>query len=255
MNLPKHIKAFSLLEIGLCLFIIGIVGTFILPLLTTTSKTINRADILEKQKKITQSLASYTMRNHRLPSASLPSQRGKEISSQFIGIVPYQTLGLDENLVKDKQGHWFTYAVTSSLTQTKNTNESDSLLGDSNFCTSKPAENDLKIQNNPMPKDDFVAFVIVAHNCGNGSYLNDGTTHFNLKDTSQKSVCEQQNASKSGVFCIDSSDDIVFWASRNNFTAHYMENVCLKQQNNKPESFITPLNTENTDYNPFLEQE
>ncbi|CAO5682910.1 MAG: hypothetical protein HEEMFOPI_00808 [Holosporales bacterium] len=229
LKIPKHLNAFSFLEIGFCLLIIGIIGSIAFPLMTKVSASAFKVDVLEKHKKIEQSLASYVLRHQRLPFASKPQLKGKEQRYQSIGIVPYKTLGLDEKLVKDKSGNWFTYAVTPSLAEVQGASSS-SLFGESDFCTVTPSENDIGIQNYSLPVDDMVAFVVVAHNLGNGSFSNNFESTFKLKDSSLKSICEQKNAQMDGSFCIEPCGDTIFWISRNNFTAHHLENLCFKKK-------------------------
>jgi hypothetical protein len=231
MKLRKNdLDAFSFIEIGLCLLIVGVVTLSLMPLLNHASSVFLKKDVEFKQQKIVESLSAYTARHSRLPGASTPSDKGLSVYQKYIGIVPYQTLGLDEKMVKDKKGNWFTYAVMPALTDTQDPNESDELLGESNFCTIEKAPTTLSISNYTIPKGDLVAFVIIHHNNGNGAFDDNLHRNFRLKDQSKKSICEQQNVSDMNIFCTEPSGDTLFWITRNNFSAQYLKTLCKKEK-------------------------
>jgi hypothetical protein len=228
--MKNKINAFGFIEIGFFLLIIGIIFSSILPLMKWTNTLGQQKEIIEKHKLITQSIAAYCIRYGQLPKASLPPFHGFSKDECYNGIVPYQTLGMSEKDVKDSKGNWFTYAVSEKLTQTLHLKNTKQLVNDNCFCTVLKSETDINILNYEIPNDDVAAFVLIAHNKGNGAIKNNGERSFKLKDSSKASRCEEINALNSLSFCIDSSNDTIFWITRNNFSAQHLQTLCEKTE-------------------------
>jgi type II secretory pathway pseudopilin PulG len=101
----KQIKAFSLLEIGLVLLIMGALGLSIGPILNKQLQHQHNKVTRNKHQCIAESLAAYVLQNHCLPTASVPSQDGESVPKKYVGIVPYKTLNLDQK--NGKGSKWF----------------------------------------------------------------------------------------------------------------------------------------------------
>lgn len=225
----KQIKAFSLLEIGLVLLIMGALGLSVGPILNKQLQQQHNKITRNKHQCIAESLAAYVLQNRCLPPASLPSQGGESVPKKYVGIVPYKTLNLDQKMVKDQNGFWFTYAVNESLTDTyaQHDNETDELR-QAFFCTVKP-ENDIPKIKDCVLNKDCIAFVLVAHHKGNGAIKSDDSREFHAEKNTTQSNLEALNASGGGTFSSEHVRDIVFWTSRYNFMAQIAKKPCINE--------------------------
>ena len=75
----------------------------------------------KRQEQLLYAFASFVMRNGRLPrpSVMVDGIESADSSTIQVGIVPYKTLGLNVQAVKDGHNHWFTYIVDGRLTVTQ----------------------------------------------------------------------------------------------------------------------------------------
>lgn len=146
-RLKRHVRdsseGFSLIEIAITLTILGIVGGLGVSYLTNTLRqrqTQIRALTKARQERILTALASYVSNGNwdtqigadfRLPYAAAPDATGDQFGREqgqegpiigvrkhlVVGIVPFKTLGLREEDVKDGHGNYFTYVVDEYLAQ------------------------------------------------------------------------------------------------------------------------------------------
>jgi type II secretory pathway pseudopilin PulG len=247
----KQIKAFSLLEIGLVLLIIGVLGVSLRPVLTKQLQQHNDKLTQNKQQCIAESLAAFVLQNNCLPEASIPSQAGEPVSGKYIGIVPYKALNLDPRTVKDKNGFWFTYAVNEALTETKlkNAQALDMNLdinSDAIFCTAQSNTHLPKIKDHPAI-GDCIAFVLVSHYNGNGAFKSDDSRDFREENSTPQTMLEALNASDTGTFSSEHVRDIVFWVSRYNLMAQIAKKPCIPKsltQHNIPQTYALPSDFE-----------
>lgn len=224
--IKKKLNAFSLLEVGLVLLIVGVISSALLPFLTQYHASFIKKDIEYKQQYIAKSLAAYVLQNRCLPTASLPSHNGHSIPQQHVGIVPYQELNIDSKMAKDKKGFWFTYAVNQPLTETciKHKNEED-LLKNTDFCTVSLAQQHIQIHQHPC-HNDGIGFILIAHHEGNGAFNKDDQRFFIQKKQTPQTSFEQQNALSTRTFFADNVRDVVFWISRYNFMIQIAQKPC-----------------------------
>lgn len=113
-----QISGFSLVEMAVVIFIVGILLSAGLKLL---SAKVNSAQIevtRTHQESIKQALISYLGRNKRLPcptnvaNGTLPAPLPP---CNITGIIPYAELGLDLSTALDGWENYFTYAISPSL--------------------------------------------------------------------------------------------------------------------------------------------
>lgn len=220
------VKAFSLLEIGLGLLIIGIIGSQVVPMIKKTI-LLKKYEITKRnQECILQSLAAYTTRQNRLPFASTPIMQGTEQRGLAIGITPYQTLGLSERIAKDGFGNYMTYAMNTSLGSTTSINNQSDY--DNSFCaTNSHAIRTITLTNQAIPASDYIAVLLVAHHKGEGAYMTNGNRGALTVLPTAHSRCRAQNITDSGLFCAQASDDTINWVTRNNFLSNYMQTHCF----------------------------
>jgi type II secretory pathway pseudopilin PulG len=224
--MPRKVKAFSLLELGLVLLIMGVIGSQLVPMIKKTLILKKHEITKRNQEIIFQSVADYAKRQSRLPFASRPTLKGAEQANLTIGIVPYQTLGLEERSAKDGFGHYMTYAMNSTLGKTNSiSNQSDT---DNSLCYSenRTISTLLTLTNQTIPTSDFIAIILVAHHNGEGAYMiNNNRSTFKQLSTNT-SHCRAQNITDSGLFCAEYSEDTISWQTRNNFLSSYVHANC-----------------------------
>ncbi|CAO4834753.1 MAG: hypothetical protein CNLJKLNK_00797 [Holosporales bacterium] len=192
----RKIEAFSLLELSIVLLCVGIVGVYALPALQNLKRFYHVAAIRKNQELIVKSLAYYADMHHCIPYASLPQAKGWKILNQTYGIVPYKTLGLEENQVKDSKGNWMIYALNAPLAQVcKNEQVEGKTIRDVSLAGSSLTIDDVK-----NDAADGVAFVLYAK-------VDDKIIPF---DATEKTH-------------FDSKEPVLFWISRHNFIAQYMK--------------------------------
>ncbi|MDP2192920.1 MAG: hypothetical protein Q8K36_00110, partial [Alphaproteobacteria bacterium] len=143
----------------------------------------------------------------------------------YVGIVPYQTLGLDARYSRDGYGHYITYAMNTAMGNTTSLMNDD---GKSLCFINGAAGKVLSIKGYDLPPGDFVALVLVAHAQGKGAISAMGTrTPMNLSPSEQNN-CRMLNASDTGQFCITPCGDESLWISRNNLLSAHAGVQCKK---------------------------
>lgn len=175
-TLGRREQGFSLLEVAIVLAIMAVALSVSFPVMNRYMDSKRRDLTLSHIKNVEDALASYVLMFHRLPCPAAGD--GHEIQSlEKPGIVPYATLGLRPDSVKDGHGFFLTYAVNPPLTRVGVS------LSDG-FCREVHCE--LNVQNadghSMAPGDqgggqNVVAFVLVSHGAaGVGSFNADGIT-------------------------------------------------------------------------------
>ena len=227
--IKKRVKAFSLIEVGIVLLILGALGSFFTSFLDSTKSFYEKKTNQKKQSFIAKSLAGYVLQNRCLPGASLPTNQGSSVPDTYIGIVPYKELNLDPKSVKDGNGFWYTYAVHPTLTKTciKHQREKDMFVN-ADFCNTKLDHSSLKIKDQYL-QEDGIAFVLVTHHKGNGSISDNDQRNLSCFSGSIEGSLEKLNASDTGEFSSTNVKDIVSWFSRFNFMAQITKTPCQKE--------------------------
>src|SRR5688500_14370425 len=119
-------RGFSLVELSVVVLIIGIIIT--MGIGTWTANLENQAHAATAQRKlaIKDALTGYLRRNNRLPcpdadftafdgleNRATPGNPATACSAAF-GILPYVTLGLSRDAVRDGWGNFFSYHVSNN---------------------------------------------------------------------------------------------------------------------------------------------
>lgn len=139
----KTLSGFTLLEMSVVLIIARLVLGMTAPLLTAFLERQKQGQTQKHQEQIFLTLASYVLRNGRLPEPADAASSGESTTRTCgggvcQGYVPYHTLGLPETLAKDGYHRWMLYAVPQSLTETNVLESSIVPFGEeSRFCRVK----------------------------------------------------------------------------------------------------------------------
>lgn len=220
-----NIPAFSLLEISLVLLIMGILGAQIVPILKNTLHATRIERTKSHQQVVLKSISNFIYRNHRMPFAATPASNGQEVAQNSMGIVPYQTLGLDARYSRDGYGHYMTYAMNTAMGNTTSLTSND----ENSLCFTPSAQDKaLSITGYELPFGDFVALVLVAHAQGKGAITAMGRRTPMALPPSTQNNCRLLNVSDTGQFCLTPCGDECLWLSRHNLLSTYAGIQCKK---------------------------
>jgi prepilin-type N-terminal cleavage/methylation domain-containing protein len=128
-------RGFSLVELSIVVLVIGIVLTMGIGAWTANLENQAHAATAQRQAAIKETLTGYLRRNNRLPcpDTNFTAPDGVEnrttagdpttACSAAFGIVPYTTLGLARDAVRDGWGNFFSYHVSNTnISATSNGN-------------------------------------------------------------------------------------------------------------------------------------
>ena len=140
-KINQALRGFSLLEAALLLAIVGVLSGGILHFLRYIERSFQHKKAHEHEERILFALGQYLRREGCMPCPADPSDIGRfgyarsrcQGAKQAYGIVPFETLGLSENVARNGHGAFFTYVVHPSVTL-KNTL---SPQGQHPFCVKK----------------------------------------------------------------------------------------------------------------------
>ena len=135
---------FSLLEMTIALAILGILGTFTLPMINEYRHHRAIRMTRDHQERVVKSLECYLVQHGRLPRpGNFPNERAGDVENNLenvIGIVPYYALGLPEAMSKDGYGHLMTYVAANDACEFPT---QESYYG---FCKAYQAQNNNLIE-------------------------------------------------------------------------------------------------------------
>jgi prepilin-type N-terminal cleavage/methylation domain-containing protein len=128
----KHQSGFTLVELAVVLFIVGILASVGLSTLNAQMASASISATKKKQETIKNALISYLGKYNRLPCPAIDNS-GLESrvltnapaycidttgKSAYLGILPYATLGLPKSAALDGWENFFSYAVSTQWTLT-----------------------------------------------------------------------------------------------------------------------------------------
>lgn len=215
----RRLRAFSLLEIAIVLIIVGLISSLTFPILTASLEAGRRQKTENHKERLFYCLAGYVLQNGHLPCpgqlSDLPLGSAREkCLENHVGIIPFKTLGINQETAKDGFGNWFTYAVNPALTSPHLRPIHDP-LAEATFCTVKTTS--LSLLDSPESGQevlaptatDHLALVLISHKRQDPSFFEKITMDpiFMLN--------EEQGSSQQ-----------LYWVSRNNLLAMYAHVPC-----------------------------
>lgn len=219
----KRQQGFSLLEVALALAIVGIMAGFALPPLMQMIERGRFQKTQEHQEQAVTSLAVYALTHKKLPCPAASSDGIAQSSGSGVmqGYLPYRTLGLPEVTAKDGQGHWMTYGVEGTLTQT------DVCAKILQGIQVMDAAGAAVVQKDGGP----VAMILVSHGpLGEGAYTGEALNRHPAPDASP---LEAENNNNDSRF-VDGRQGLshqafhhmVAWKTQGQLMAHYAKQPC-----------------------------
>lgn len=160
-KIRHYSKGLTLIEIAIGLIIFSICLGGVFSLLKHTQSAQQNTTTNNNRNIIVKTLNRFHQQNGRIPCPSPPgSNEGFELPRcqgplQQIGIIPYKTLGIPENLAKDGYGNYFTYAVSE---------QSTFILSKLDITTTLNSLKILDISNRAYAEGELgIAYVLISH--------------------------------------------------------------------------------------------
>lgn len=247
MNPPKssQIKAFALLEIAIALCVLGIINYTGFAAFNKIKAWQQTKTTKSHQEQVMQAIASYVLANKKLPCPAITNNGQAQAvcttAESAIGYIPYQTLSMPEELAKDGNYHWMSYAINTALTSAwilaLDTSTNDpSISPNRTFCSINSTDS-LTIKNsannNCITAPDFAAIAIISHGKSGGYYNDNGT----IQPCDSNDLEKNSNAHRKGTYFTkplqlkDNAkfDDQLLFVSRNNLMAIWAQTPCKRQ--------------------------
>lgn len=196
-------RGFTLLEMTIVILIIGLLIGMAAPVLNDMANrsrneaTVGHLDLIEA------AMAVFAQRNGRLPCPGAPdaSTVGNEratcaTAATAVGIVPFRTLGLSEDLARDGYRNMITYVVAPQYAATSDA---------ASFCGVLNASLTVNDADGVPVTDEMVAFALVSHGeNGAGAYVLSGMTQIDLTSGSgvSPSAFENENADLDAILVL-----------------------------------------------------
>ncbi|MDR2598245.1 MAG: type II secretion system GspH family protein [Holosporales bacterium] len=115
MGRKVFLPGFSLLEVSISLFIVGIISSIFITQFSATKKIHAAHKTMSNIEVILKSIGSYYAAKEGL--IPFPSAQDRNIGTQSgamqnsFGLVPFKTLGIMERFAKDGNGRWLQYRM------------------------------------------------------------------------------------------------------------------------------------------------
>lgn len=180
---------FTLIEMAVVVFLIGILATMGLSAANSILANSSISNTKKKQEVIKDVLITYMATNKRLPcpaidengieakSATVPS-----ICTGYFGVLPYQTLGLSKSAALDGWENLFSYAVSSQWTlayantNTATTSNNSNIAFNTGDAGALPISNRTPATNATNTSLGSDAVIVISHGMnGLGAFTSKGT--------------------------------------------------------------------------------
>ena len=135
-NTQKKQSGFTLVEITVVMIISGLVFVILLTSFFSWQEILRKAETEEKMAYVSDALSAYVARNFRIPCPASPAGAGPEPfgieigaganaailgscdgAGEAAGIIPFASLGISADFIRDGWGNYITYQVTPGFTE------------------------------------------------------------------------------------------------------------------------------------------
>ena len=134
LKCPKRQSGFSLVETAIVVVVFGLLITAAISLFKPMTEEGKDVETQERLQKVADAISSYALRYNRIPCPANPDESdvsppfgaergsgaagtdpGTCTASEASGIVPFRTLGIPQDSVRDAWGHFITYHVSPAF--------------------------------------------------------------------------------------------------------------------------------------------
>jgi type II secretory pathway pseudopilin PulG len=154
------------LEIAIALSIIGLISSLFITRANISKRIIKAKTTKDNIETVTIALAAYLAENSRLPRPSttgdgLENAAGADLTN-YVGAVPFLTLGIYEKYALDGDGHKLVYVVEPALTISFDRihEAPDDYFKTTNYFCSEIRDPSIHVESMPNDHMDAVAFVL-----------------------------------------------------------------------------------------------
>lgn len=254
MTRKKTLPGFTLVELAVVIAIMGALAYFGMGMAQSMFHNSAKKITAERRAAIVKILAGYVYEHGHLPEPHNPKVKYGIKDKLAVGIIPADELGgLDDSMIRDGYGNYFTYAAASELVygmQIYGSNKPDASEKEcadhlSKFCEANRSHITIKdFKGNIKARPEHViAFVLISHGPqGSGAFTEAGDHKPVINEL------ERVNADDSPNFVAGKASPrfghTLWWASRNNFISIYVGGHCGEEPENSNGPKIEQLSEE-----------
>jgi prepilin-type N-terminal cleavage/methylation domain-containing protein len=160
--LKKKRSGFTLIEMAIVLFIVGIIISIVATVLPSLIRSSKDRSARAQLAKIDNTIKGYTIANHRLPFADSGTD-GLEDTDTFVGNLPFRTLGLSSGT--DVWGNAIKYGVYGISGGSNNL--TDAFADENAFCSAVTSAS-------TTPFTSTIVYTTIADPCSGADATNSG---------------------------------------------------------------------------------
>ena len=160
---------FSLLELAIVLTVLGLIGSFSLPLLMAHMKRTALLKTKENQAYAVTAIAAFVEKNHRFPCPAIPAGKGSSFGveqipcrgDRAVGILPFRSLGISEQSARDGFKEFMVYGVEQELAKKMTALEKEQ--GGYLIVKNEEGNSVLASPHKANKNPNYVAFVLIGY--------------------------------------------------------------------------------------------
>lgn len=172
-KVKKSQSGFTLLEMAISIVIFGFILSMGLVMMTNYARVGKERAALNTFEVVADAISLYAQSNYRIPCPSTSNVAsanfgrdtiGDDCTGNTVGIIPFRTLGLSEEYIRDGFGRFITYAVSPAATLDSQRVDWNTIpIG--NWCMTSP--NWFQDTDGDLTSDDFINIPKAGFCCGN----------------------------------------------------------------------------------------